>query len=265
MLRAEFQTTMKNILTLLFLCVLACGSQAASINEPIRISFQRHAPAMVKRQLPRGVRSHFWGTFRLQSKGAWQGVCLYDPNWQRNKQKMRSGGNKIWLCADIFAFQRNNWKRLRHCNLDYYGYVSRRMQVGAELLWLRPESQSTPIFKFRIFSYDGSDLAGGGDEMLLIFPQGLKHNYAVQLFSVGYWRASDTLGQNMSYDDQDAQGFLQITSQQSLNDDIWTDRTTIYNWKPKKHRFIATWTKGYGGFGKPYTITNPKKLKELGL
>jgi hypothetical protein len=264
MLRGD---TMKHVILLLIL-LLSGVSQAVAMGQPfkapLKIRFIRHAPREIKQLLPHGVISHFWGTFRMRSKGALQGVCLYDPNWQRNKQRMRSGNNKIGLFADLFEYKSKKWKRVRHCNLSYYGFVDRRMQVVAELLWLRPKVDA-PILKFRIFTYDGTDLSGAGKELLVIFPRGFKYEFTFQRFSVGYWRASDTLSQDLSYDDVDRNGFLKITSRQNLNDDIWTDRTTFLIWKPRAKRFIPIWSKIYGGVGKPQVTTDPQALKEIGL
>ncbi|HEX8832743.1 MAG TPA: hypothetical protein VF719_01020 [Abditibacteriaceae bacterium] len=201
-------------------------------NESYKIAYQRSLPESAKVLIPRGAKNYFWGTFQLRPQGDIYGINLIDPNWEKNYDNWLNGKH-IVLFANLFLFSDGKWKHLRRCRIAYRGYDTSRMQVSLELLWLKPRQRHGPIFKIRAFGYEvkSSYVLGAGDETLIVFPRGLEGEYAVQSFYIGYWRASDTLGSHVSYDNTDKRGLLKLIRHESLNDDIYRARLTIYEWK----------------------------------
>jgi hypothetical protein len=192
--------------------------------------------------IPRGAKNYFWGTFQLRSKGAVYGINLYDPNWKKNNKNWELGRHTV-LFANLFSSSGGKWKHLRRCRLSYYGYTTRRMQIGMELLWLEPHKRQRPIFKIRAFGYEQGQnyAAGAGNEVLVVFPRGLENVYAVQSFQVGYWRASDTLGRDVSYRITDDKGLLQPVTDDSLNDDDNPSLITTYQWKSRRFVKVSSY------------------------
>lgn len=224
---------------LTFLLLLPIFAQMQSRVWSQQIAYQSNVPKDIARATPQGVKSYFWGTFRLKASGPLYGVRLYDANWRKNSQNFQQGKN-VTLYADLSLKSKGNWKRVRHCTLSYRGYIGRSMRIEMALLWLDPHAKQKPIIKIRAFGYEPpfrEHIAGAGDEILVVFPNSIKEDYNVQVFAVGYWRASDTLGQDVSYATTDKRGLLQIITNESLNEENNPSRITTYQWK--SGRFIA--------------------------
>jgi hypothetical protein len=224
------------LLLFLLMSVLPVKAQTAARSQ--KISYRRDVPAAVARLTPRGVKSYFWGAFQLKPKGPLYGLRLYAWNWRQYA-----------MYVDLFLASHKGWERIRSCRIPYHGWRRRRIETA--LLWLDPLKQQKPIFKFRIFEYVSYEFRSknvdtGGEEILLIFPQGLSGFYAVQGFPVGFWRASDTLGQSFYYGTADKRGLLQLITNETLNvennpspmtEDNGPYRITLYQWKDRQ--FVA--------------------------
>lgn len=217
------------------LLILAFPSRAQTAAVGQKIEYRRDLPSIAVNRMPSGSKSCFWGTFQLKRNSALLGIHLIDPNWKGNQQRYRKG-EPVLLLADFYNVGSPIPQFRRRYSLIYRGYIVGRMRFEIESAWLDPKTKQSPIFKIRAFGRErnSSYVESAGNEIFLTFPEGLAKRYAVQSFAIGYWRASDTLGQDVSYASNDKRGLIQIKTNESLNEDDNPSRITLYQWNGRK-------------------------------
>ena len=210
-----------------------------------------NAPREVQQLLPPQAIARFWGVYHLHPNESLIGIYIYSSDWKTNPEKLFQGRPSVTY-AMLFRLCSENWKSVRHLKLTS-GLSVRRMQYMTRQLWLDPKTRKRPMWVFQTRGYDEPRglpteyQVDAGDEVVLTFPRGLDGSYATQTFMTGFWRASDTLGQNLMFDTVDKRGWTQITTSESLNEDYNPSRISTYEWKGNKFVRVKSFIKGKRG------------------
>ena len=210
---------MKRILCFFVAVFIGSPTQAQQTQKKVpieRIAYTRSIPAAVRKQMPHGATSCFYGSFKLSARSPRFLLHLFNPNPKQAAQPMGNGEKaKCHFTLHIFesgkatSGARQKLRLINSGPVQYSSMVEKPIRFGAHLLWLDYNRRNKPILKFDCFDPNGfSGLIG--DEVIVVFPTGLKGRAAIQSFAYGAWSGSDSAGAANTFDDIDEDGLLQI-------------------------------------------------------
>jgi hypothetical protein len=188
--------------------------------KPQKISYIRGLPKQVERWVPRGAKSCFFGKFKLSTATTEYALHLYYISGSGTPHKVVYP-NKYRFILDIFEVKTMSTKQPKFQRFHHLSLMHEPQQLGAlvagsprrfaaQLLWLDPVTRKQPILKFDC--WEAGEVLPVGEQVLVVFPQGLKSQAGAQSFQFGSWRASDTCGQDNTFSATDDKGLLQVES-----------------------------------------------------
>ena len=176
--------------------------------QPRPILYSPHVPRAILKQMPNGHKTRFFGSFKLLQNAPTSFVHLY------NSADTSDGVDpqKKFTLALFEAVDRNHYRLVQRVALNYEGWHWAYNTFGAQLLWLNPAEKRGPIIKIDAFDPKAT-YGSSGDNILLMFPDGLNENPKIQTLTFGAWHSSDTSGQENWFDELDKNGLFQVKSQ----------------------------------------------------
>jgi hypothetical protein len=205
---------------------------------PQKLRYEQRLPASVRRLMPHGAKSRFFGRFQLAEKGPQYAAHFYDPTPKKGNAFDTFNGNYRIMLNIFEARSRSRWQRINHQALNYKTHIWAPQRYAAHLLWLDPASRKQPILKLDSWAPE-AELGPIGDEILVVFSTGLKGKAATQSFRFGNWRASDTAGQTNTFGSTDKRGLLQVDSTIGV---MGPDPSDPPEEQDLAHNVIITWT-----------------------
>ena len=176
--------------------------------QPRRISYASQVPRAILKQMPNGQKTRFFGSFKLKKGEPTSFVHLYNaadaPNGWAPQQK--------FTVALFETTGKNRYHLIQRFPLNYDGWGWAPNTFGAQLLWLDATHKKGAIIKIDAFD-PGATYGSSGDNILLMFPDGLNEKPTIQTYTFGAWHASDTSGQENWFDELDENGLFQVKSQ----------------------------------------------------
>jgi hypothetical protein len=233
---------MKNALWFFAVTSLVGPAEAQQTQEKLpieRVSYVRVMPATVSKQMPHGATSYFYGSFELSANSPRFLLHLFNPNPKQDDSLSNGFPSPSRFMLHIFQVRKTTGTAqklslINRVQVNYSGIVDRPKRFGAHLLWLDPKKKRKPILKFDCFYPQGfSGLIG--DEVLVVFRNGLMTKPVIQSFAYGSWRGSSSSGQTNTFHDIDENGLLQIRSYESIpTNEIPQPPPKIFRWNAEK-------------------------------
>jgi len=203
---------MKAIIKVLLLFVVALVSSDAAKGEHAstkkhRVLYNPRVPLSIRQKTSTIAITRFYGETII--KGQKVALHFYDsqPMKKINKYTAQQSSR-----LDLFIESRHReqrlFKRINTIPITYHHWPGGKLIVQMEVLWLAPASQTKPIIKVRVETRLSSGEMSG-DDLLFIFPNGLRKSAATQSFDFNYLSGSSGALSN-EFGKADKKGFITI-------------------------------------------------------
>ncbi len=211
---------------------LAQPNSTPAITSPIRYS--RDLPKSVSRLMPRGAKSLFWGAFRPMETGELMGIHLLALRPKKDLAKNTEAEATYHFALDVFASQRQGWRRLNRIPVIYEASMWGPVTVDTCLYWLNQREKTAPVLVFGVMTPKGTPTFMGspvGDGVFVTFPQGWAKTAHVDTFRFG----AASYGSESYHVEIGQEGQLQIKT--SLNEPSEATEM-LYRWNERKFAFV---------------------------
>ncbi|MDQ3815251.1 MAG: hypothetical protein M3347_15120 [Armatimonadota bacterium] len=229
----------------------------------VKVRYSRLLPVAIRKQMPRGGKSRFFGISQLKfnrqnillhvydtkktdfsSNRASYGVKDYAPSereFQAGPLKVSVAGSGYGVQQvglDLFVrnikadgkFQKINSVRFNYVRFVNAAYPSHET-VGVDVIWLDPKTKRIPIFKIDLRDPNGV-LGAVGVNMLVVFPNGLRGKAVVEGFGYGADNSTYSNVWYSQFNTLDSRGLLQVNSVHSKAS-IGKSIKTVLEWNGK--------------------------------
>lgn len=225
----------KKRLFLCLLCALTFAGQSHAQQSKVkpqktqqlrRISYTPCVPLAILKQMPKGQKTRFFGSFKLSQNGPNRFLHLYNAANSYD----RVTPQRKFTVALFEMVGKNHYHLIQRFPLKYNGWAWAYNTFGAQLLWLNPAQKKGAIIKIDAFDPHAT-YGSSGDNILLMFPNGLNQKPKIQVYMFGGWHASDTSGQDNWFNELDKNGLFQVKSQIYLaTSEVPKPAPSIYHW-----------------------------------
>ena len=176
--------------------------------QPRRIAYTPRVPRAILKQMPNGQKTRFFGSFKVSQQEPTRFLHLYNAADARNG----FAPQQKFTVALFETAGKNRYHLIQRFPLNYNGWGWAPNTFGVQLLWLNPAQKKGAIIKIDAFDPHAT-YGSSGDNILLMFPEGLNAKPTIQTYTFGAWHASDTSGQDNWFDELDKNGLFQVKSQ----------------------------------------------------
>lgn len=236
---------MTNALWFLLMLCSRAGAQPGKVVAPSqRILYEHHLPTTIRKRMPRDAESCFAGTFKLNINGPTLFLNLYRERAQVNLRLVESDGMCHFTLQLFQQKQTRNVKRyvlIKTAPVVYSGINIGPDTFGAQLLWLDPHQRHIPVLKFDCSSK--GDFGPIGDNVLVVFPNGLTNQVAIQSFRFGMWHGSGISDQDNTFDKLDEHGLLEVLATSHAPENGGTTFLSNYKWDGSKFAYTKVKSK----------------------
>ena len=194
-----------------------------------RISYSSRVPRAILEQMPNGQKTRFFGSFKLRQNEPTLFVHLYNAADSYDKVTPQ----RKFTVALFERVNKNRYHLIQRFPLKYNGWAWAYNTFSVQLLWLNPAQNKGPIIKIDAFDPHAT-YGSSGDNILLMFPDGLNQKPKIQVYMFGGWHASDTSGQDNWFNELDKNGLFQVKWQLYLaTSEVPQPAPSIYHWGEK--------------------------------
>jgi len=219
---------MKWFLASLFVLLPCLPSQAQQ--NKMRIFYSQKVPAVVRRQVPRGGETKFFGVWKSEKTKSAILIHFYTAPTREEPLSC-----KVDIFEQIYMGKSSKIERINSIRLDgnspLFEYVTNNvpntvvtLTYGADVVWVNQKEKQQPLLRFNIVTSGG--LHGQStDYMLINFPLGWDKESNVQYYHSG----RNTIDvDSVSFNKVDEDGFMIVTVIHSENGAM-PDSATVSN------------------------------------
>jgi len=209
---------MKRLLVLTFftglICLPAQAQRPAETQNAMRIFYSQRVPSVVRKKVPQGGETKFFGVWKTQDSKHDILVHFYSSPTKEEpllckidvferRHKGKSNGVEL-----INSVQLDNDSRLFEYVTNNVPNTVVRLTYGADILWVNQKEKKIPLLRIHVLSSGG--LHGDyGDYILTNFPYGWSKEANVQYFG---WGGNMNNSSSVDFNEVDARGYMKIVT-----------------------------------------------------
>lgn len=214
--------------------ITAAAIPARAQQHVVTLKYSKQMPPAIRRAVPRGGKSLFFGTCRMAAGGPALQVHFY----RTAAIVKRHDSTGLWISEPVHKLDiyEGTGRHSRRVNSTKFVFATGYPKFGADILWVDPQTRRMPVVRVHYFDPNGFYGMVGG-YLLLAYPQAWRGPASVHRYSYG----GDLREANsVQFDRVDERGFLMpVTSYGNRDHD--GDSSTEHRWNGEK--FVAGATK----------------------
>ena len=209
---------MKRLLALTFFALLTClpaqAQRPSETKNAERIFYSQRVPSVVRKQVPKGGETKFFGVWKSQNSKREILVHFYSSPTKEEPLLC-----KLDIFERVYKGKGNSVELINSIRLEsdsnLFKYVTNNvpntvveLTYGADVLWVNQKEKKIPLLRIHVLSSGG--LHGDyGDYIVVNFPDSWSENANVQYFG---WGGNINNSNSVDFNKVDARGYREIVT-----------------------------------------------------